>query len=261
MKTLETLKQQLFNGLKGAEYEKYVDLVNENLNSVLEDFCEDYDVYGLQWKPNDYDAIAEFLSNNAYEDPMCTISYIQSVDYDDCADFVEYNGLATKSYEELRDLYVKELFSDYYADILTELVLLEEVSFELFEALEKSDATQVIREQIVELLQEDGAEDVMEALIGVFEGYDPEYGYYVLNDETGLNYLLKRHFSNDLVAYSKWVTSEFDSHALFFKLTPDGKITCESSLDVFADLMFFVKLCSNEVLDEMIAVLDELQLW
>lgn len=126
---------------------------------------------------------------------------------------------------------------------------------------EPTDSTQVIREQIIELLQEDGAEDVMEALIGVFEGYDPEYGYYVLNDETGLNYLLKRHFSNDLVAYSKWVTSEFDSHALFFKLTPDGKITCESSLDVFADLMFFVKLCPDEALDEMIVLLDELQLW
>lgn len=126
---------------------------------------------------------------------------------------------------------------------------------------EPTDATQVIREQIVELLQEDGAEDVVEALIGVFEGYDPEYGYYVLNDETGLNYLLKRHFSNDLVAYSKWITSEFDSHALFFKLTPDGKITCESSLDIFAKLVCFVQDCSDKALDEIIRLLDDLQLW
>lgn len=126
---------------------------------------------------------------------------------------------------------------------------------------EPKDATQVIRNQIIELLQEDGAEDVMEILIGVFEGYDPEYGYYVLNDETGLNYLLKRHFSNDLVAFSKWVTSEFDSNAFFFKLTPDGKITCESSLDIFAKLVCFVQDCSDKALDEMIRLLDKLQLW
>jgi hypothetical protein len=48
-----------------------------------------------------------------------------------------YNSFETKSYEELRNLYVEKLFSDYYADILTELVLLEEVSFELFEELGK----------------------------------------------------------------------------------------------------------------------------
>lgn len=126
---------------------------------------------------------------------------------------------------------------------------------------EPKDATQAIRNQIIKLLQEDGAEDVMEALIGVFEGYDPEFGYYVLNDDTGLNYLLKRHFSNDLVAFSKWVTSEFDSDAFFFKLTPDGEITCESSLDIFAELVCFVDDCTDEALDEMIRLLDDLQLW
>lgn len=259
MKTLKTLKQQLLNGLKGAKYEKYVDLVNENLNSVLEDFCEDYDVYGLQWKPNGYDAIAEFLSNNAYEDPMCTISYIQSVDYNECADFVEYNGLATKSYEELRDLYVKELFSDYYADILTELVLLEEVSFELFEALEKSDATQVIRKQIVTLLKEDETNDVLDSLLPVLETHR-EFDYYLPHDKDSLEYLFENVFRNDLAAFTNWVASDDYSKSSYLNCY-DGQIVCVNSLEVYDDLTNFVRDCSNEVLDEMIAVLDELQLW
>lgn len=132
----------------------------------------------------------------------------------------------------------------------------------ILENNEPTDATQVIREQIVELLQEDGAEDVMEALIDVFEAYNPEVGYYVLNDETGLNYLLKRHFLNDLTAFSQWVSSEFNSsETYFFRLTHDGEIICESSLDVFADLMCFVQQCPDEALDRMIVLLDELQLW
>ena len=259
MKTLETLKQQLLHGLKGAEYEKYVDLVNENLNSVLEDFCEDYDVYGLQWKPNDYDAIAEFLSRNAYEDPMGTISYIKSVNYNECAYFVEYNGLRTMDYEELRDLYVKELFSDYYADILTELVLLEEVSFELFEALEKSDATQVIRKQIVTLLQEDETNDVLDSLLPVLETHR-EFDYYLPHDKDSLEYLFENVFRNDLAAFTSWVASDDYSKSSYLNCY-DGQITCVTSLEVYDDLTNFVRNCSNEVLDEMIAVLDDLQLW
>jgi hypothetical protein len=259
MKTLKTLKQQLLNGLTSEDFGKYVDLVNENLNSVLEDFCEDYDVYGLQWIPNDYDAIAEFLSRNAYEDPMGTISYIKSVNYNECADFVEYNGLRTMDYEELRDLYVKELFSDYYADILTELLQLEEVSSELFEELGKLDATQAIRNQIVTLLTEDKTNEVLDSLLPVLETHR-EFDYYLPHDKDSLEYLFENVFRNDLAAFTNWITSDEYSKSsylnCYYRL-----IVCVSSLEVYDDLTNFVRDCSNEVLDEMIAVLDELQLW
>ena len=129
---------------------------------------------------------------------------------------------------------------------------------------EPTDATQVIRGQIVELLQEDGAEDVMDALIGVFEAQNPEVGYYVSNDETGLKYLLKCHFSNDLTAFSQWVTSiKFNSPdaPYYFVLKDDGTISYLSQLNAFILLESYVLRCPDEALDGIIRTLDKLQLW
>jgi hypothetical protein len=135
MKTLETLKQQLFNGLKGAEYEKYVDLVAENLQEILRDNDYAWELYFVENNNETlWDTVESMMSDWGAQD---FINYIQNSDFDPYEDFMAYNSFETKSYEELRNLYVEKLFSDYYADILTELVLLEEVSFELFEELGK----------------------------------------------------------------------------------------------------------------------------
>lgn len=131
MKTLETLKQQLFNGLNSANYEKYVDLVNENLQGILRDNDYAWELYFVENNNETlWDTVESMMADWGAQN---FINYIQNSEFDPYEDFMAYNSFETKSYEELRDLYVEKLFSDYYADILTELVLLEEVSFELEE--------------------------------------------------------------------------------------------------------------------------------
>jgi hypothetical protein len=257
MKTLETLKQQLLNGLKGAEYEKYVDLVAENLQGILRDNDYAWELYFVENNNETlWDTVESMMADWGVQD---FINYVQNSDFDLYGDFMAYNSFETKSYEELRDLYVKELFSDYYADILTELVLLEEVSFELFEELGKSDATQVIRNQIVTLLTEDEFTDVLDSLLPVLETHR-EFDYYLPHNKESLEYLFENVFRNDLAAFTNWIASDEYSKSSYLNCY-NGQIVCVTSLEVYDDLTNFVRDCSNEVLDEMIAVLDELQLW
>lgn len=257
MRTIETLKQQLLNGLKGAEYEKYVDLVAENLQEILRDNDYAWELYFVENNNETlWDTVESMMADWGAQD---FINYVQNSDFDPYEDFMAYNSFETKSYEELRDLYVKELFSDYYADILTELVLLEEVSFELFEALEKSDTTQMIRNQIVDLLDADDSEEVILALLPVLET-NSEYDYYLPHDKDSLEYVFRNVFRNDLTAFTNWVTSDDYSKSSYLNIIDSYQIVCVNSLEVYEDLRCYVQNCSDEVLDEMIAILDELEL-
>jgi hypothetical protein len=125
---------------------------------------------------------------------------------------------------------------------------------------EQEDATQVIREQIVDLLDTDDSEEVMLALLPVF-GTHSEYDYYLPHDEDSLEYLLENVFRNDLMAFTNWVASDDYSKSSYLNIYNSYQITCVTSLEVYEDLRCYVQNCPDEELDEMIAVLDELELW
>ena len=125
---------------------------------------------------------------------------------------------------------------------------------------EPTDATQVIREQIVDLLDTDDSEEVMLALLPVLET-NSEYDYYLPHDKDSLEYVFRNVFRNDLTAFTNWVASDDYSKSSYLNIYNSYQITCVNSLEVYEGLRCYVQDCSDEVLDEMIAVLDELQLW
>jgi hypothetical protein len=124
---------------------------------------------------------------------------------------------------------------------------------------EPTDATQVIREQIVDLLDTDDSDEVILALLPVLETNN-EYNYYLPHDKDSLEYLFENVFRNNLMAFTNWVASDDYLKSSYLNIY-NGQIICVDSLEVYGDLRCYVQDCPDEVLDEMIAVLDELQLW
>jgi hypothetical protein len=125
---------------------------------------------------------------------------------------------------------------------------------------EQEDATQVIREQIVDLLDIDDSDEVILALLPVLET-NSEYDYYLPHDKDSLEYVFRNVFRNDLTAFTNWVTSDDYLKSSYLNIIDGYLIVCVDSLEVYEDLRYYVQVCSDEVLDEIIAVLDDLQLW
>ena len=141
---------------------------------------------------------------------------------------------------------------------------MKKIDGKLYRVEEPADATQVIRKQIIDLLTEDlyehNSNEVILALLPIVETHRKTY--YLPNDESGLEYALEYNFSNNLVAFRDWITGcHYNSEHSFLEVGFGEVIISESDTGVYFDLYGYIQKCSNEVLDEMIAVLDELQLW
>lgn len=125
---------------------------------------------------------------------------------------------------------------------------------------EQTDSTQVIRGQIIDLLDEDDSDEVILALLPVLET-NSEFDYYLPHDKDSLEYVFKNVFRNDLTAFTNWVASDEYSKSSYLNIIDSYQIICVTSLEVYEDLRCYIQTCPDEELDEMIAVLDELQLW
>ena len=108
--------QELYDGLNGANFRYYVNLINSTLHGELDNYDEWY------WMPNDeysLDMIMEGLHWTTFE----LLRNARNYNPDD--DFVRvngYNDLETISYEGLADFYEKLLFDEEYLNLLNDLL-------------------------------------------------------------------------------------------------------------------------------------------
>ena len=129
---------------------------------------------------------------------------------------------------------------------------------------EPTDATQVIREQIVYMLYDGDAGCEFEPYLvdavndcGVWE-------HYVRHNDKGLHYVLENVFDNNLEDFLKWTNSEcYYRHCPY--LIVNGKEILCAEFDIVDDsLEQFImnkELCTDEVLDRIIASLDSNRAW
>lgn len=129
---------------------------------------------------------------------------------------------------------------------------------------ESTDATQVIRKQIVYMLYDGDAGCEFEPYLVEAVNDCGAWYHYVWNNDKGLHYVLENVFDNNLEDFLKWTNSECYYRHRPYLIVNGKEILCAEFDIVDESLEQFImnkELCTNEVLDRIIASLDSNRAW